>query len=289
MGRGLAASAQVNKDVWVIGGRTYWGIVGQVEKYSLDTNHTVVDSDWMMPTPVSNAGAASIGAKIYVVGGSTEDDGDDIPVANLQIFDTATLTWQTGPPLPKALMKCAVTSVGGKLYAFGGMVRAPTSVTKDAYVFDPAANAWGVVTSLPTATAFAAAAPTAAGKIWVMGGFSSSFITSQQRLVQEYDPAGNTWTQQRHLVRPRGGAAGLNHGGQVYCLRGTKYPPSPFSPAVYDGYADGEWYNLARGDWMPTIINYLGIFVAPPRSLPGKASTRLHPASTWIKSSSWVG
>ena len=63
LGRGLAASAQVNKDVWVIGGRTYWGIVGHVEKYSLDTNHTVIDSDWMMPTPVSNAGAASIGSQ----------------------------------------------------------------------------------------------------------------------------------------------------------------------------------------------------------------------------------
>ena len=63
LGRGLAASAQVNKDVWVMGGRTYWGNVGHVEKYSLDTNHTVVDSDWMMPTPVSNAGAASIGSQ----------------------------------------------------------------------------------------------------------------------------------------------------------------------------------------------------------------------------------
>ena len=130
MGRGLAASAQVNKDVWVIGGRTYWGIVAHVEKYSLDTNHSVADSDWMMPTPVSDAGAASIGTKIYVVGGSTEDDaGSDIPVANLQIFDTATLTWETGPPLPKALMKCAVTSVGGKLYAFGGMVKGTSSYT----------------------------------------------------------------------------------------------------------------------------------------------------------------
>ena len=72
LGRGLAASAQVNKDVWVMGGRTLWGIVGHVEKYSLDTNHTVIDSDWMMPTPVSNAGAANIGSKIYVVGGAAE-------------------------------------------------------------------------------------------------------------------------------------------------------------------------------------------------------------------------
>jgi subtilisin family serine protease/N-acetylneuraminic acid mutarotase len=271
MGRGLAASAQVNKDVWVIGGRTYWGIVAHVEKYSLDTNHSVADSAWMMPTPVSNAGAASIGSKIYVVGGSTEDSlGKDNPVANLQIFDTAALTWDAGPPLPKALMQCAVTSVGGKLYAFGGLIKSGATTyaaVKDAYVFDPATNAWGVVTALPAATAYAAVAPTASGKVWVMGGFSGSTQVTQQGLVQEYDPTVDVWTQPRHLIRPRGGAAGINYGGQVYCLRGTKPPPSPFSATLYDGYADGEWYNLARGDWMPSIMSYLGIFVSPPNVL----------------------
>ena len=151
------------------------------------------------------------------------------------------------------------------------------------------ANAWGVVTPLPTATAYAAIAPTAAGKIWVMGGFSSSAMTSQQRIVQEYDPAANAWTQQRHLVRPRGGAAGINHGGQVYCLHGTKYPPSPFSSSVYDGYADGEWYNLARGYWMPSIMNYLGIFVAPPKVLDRKGLYTPSPGNTWIRSLSWGG
>jgi N-acetylneuraminic acid mutarotase len=222
----------------------------------------------MMPTPVSNAGAASIGSKIYIVGGATEDPTttNAIPVNNLQIFDTATRTWDTGPPLPKALMQCAVTSVGAKLYAFGGLIKSGSttySAVKDAYVFDPVANAWDDVTALPTATAYASIAPTASGKIWVMGGFTGSTQGTQQRLVQEYDPVADTWTQQRQLVRPRGGAAGINYGGQVYCLRGTKYAPSPFSSAVYDAYADGEWYNLARGYWMPSIMNYLGIFVAP--------------------------
>ena len=179
-------------------------------------------------------------------------------MANLQIFDTATLTWDAGPPLPKALMQCAVTSIGGKLYAFGGLIATSYAAVKDAYVFDTAANAWSGITVLPTATAYAAAAPTASGKIWVMGGFSTSSSTSQQKLVQEYDPATDAWTPQPHLVRPRGGAAGINYGGKVYCLRGTK----PYS-SYYDEYADGEWYNLAWGYWMPSIMNYLGICVAP--------------------------
>jgi subtilisin family serine protease len=274
MGRGLAASAQVNKDVWVIGGRTYWGIVGQVEKYSLDTNHTVVDSEWMMPMPVSNAGAASIGSKIYVVGGSTEDSlMKEIPVANLQIFDTASRTWQSGPPLPKAVMQCAVASLGNKLYAFGGLIKGTGTtytVIKDAYVFDPVANAWSVLAPLPTASAYAAVAPTVSGKIWIMGGFIGSILTSQQNLVQEYDLTTDTWTPQTHLFTPRGGAAGINYGGQVYCLQGTKYPPISPSTALYDAYSDGEWYNPARGYWMPSIMNYLGIFVAPTKVLDRK-------------------
>ncbi|MBU4231112.1 MAG: S8 family serine peptidase [Proteobacteria bacterium] len=266
LGRALAASAQIGNDVWVMGGRSYWGIVPHVEKYALDTNHAVIDSDWMMPTPVSNSGAASIGAKIYVVGGATEDASTNaIPVDNLQIFDTASLTWEAGPPLPKALMQCAVTSLNGKLYVFGGLIKSGATTyaaVTDTYVFDPATNAWSGIRVLPTATAYAAVAPTGSGKIWVMGGFSSSSTTSQQTLVQEYDPATNAWTPQRHLVRPRGGAAGINYGGQVYCLRGTK----PYSSYV-DKYADGEWYNLAWGYWMPSIMNYLGIYVSPPNVL----------------------
>jgi len=264
--RGLAASAQVGNDVWVIGGRTYWGIVPTVEKYSLATNHTVSDSDWLMPTPVSSAGAASIGSMIYVVGGATEDaSGNAVPMSNLQIFDTAAFTWQAGPPLPQPLMECAVTSIGAKLYAFGGLKSTGTNTyaaVTNAYVFDTVSNSWSSLATLPTATAYAAIAPTAAGKIWVMGGFSSSTLSTQQRLVQEYDPAANQWTPQIHLVRPRGGAAGINHSGKVYCLRGSK--PYVQNTSVYDEYADGEWYNSAWGYWMPSIMNYLGTYVSPP-------------------------
>ena len=273
LGRGLAASAQVGNDVWIIGGLSYWGTVPQVERYSLETYHTVIDSNWMMPPglAVSNAGAAAIGSKIYVVGGATEDPaftGSFVPVANLQIFDTTSLTWTSGTPLPQALMQCAVTSRNGKLYVFGGLKATGTNsyaAVPTAYVFDPAANAWNTIASLPNATAYAGIAPTASGKFWVMGGFSSSSTTSQQRWVQEYDPATDQWTQQLHLVRPRGGAAGINYGGQVYCLRGNK--PSILSGGIYDEYADGEWYNLAWGYWMPSIMNYLGIWVSPPNVL----------------------
>ncbi|MCX5890342.1 MAG: S8 family serine peptidase [Deltaproteobacteria bacterium] len=271
LARGLAAGAQVGRNVWIIGGRTYWGIVGHVEMYSLDTYRAVSDSNWMMPTPVSNAGAASIGTKIYVVGGATEDPTttNAIPVANLQIFDTTTRTWETNPlltpPLPKALMQCAVTSIGSNLYAFGGLKLTGTSTytaVTDAYVYDTVAHAWSSLAVLPTAVAYAAATPNGSGKIWVMGGSSTSLQGSQLRTVQEYDPSKNLWTPQLHLVRPRGGAAGINFAGKVYCLRGSK----GYQNTNFDEYADGEWYNPdpAWGYWMPSIMNYLGIYPTLP-------------------------
>ena len=245
-----------------------------MERYSLDTYHTVIDSNWMMPPglAVSNAGAAAIGSKIYVVGGATEDPaftGSFVPVANLQIFDTTSLTWTSGTPLPQALMQCAVTSRNGKLYVFGGLKATGTNsyaAVPRRLRLRPGGQRLECHSQLcPPPPLMPPIAPTASGKFWVMGGFSSSSTTSQQRWVQEYDPATDQWTQQLHLVRPRGGAAGINYGGQVYCLRGTK--PSILSGGIYDEYADGEWYNLAWGYWMPSIMNYLGIWVSPPNVL----------------------
>ncbi len=262
LARGLAAGAQLGRDTWILGGRTYWGIVPQVEKYSLDTNQSVIDSNWAMPLAVSNAGAAAIGSKIYVVGGAVEDTAyNAIPVSNLQIFDTVSQTWETGPSLPKAIMQGAVASLGNKLYVFGGVTKTTSYiVVKDTYVYDTVANAWGAVASLPTAIAYAAAVPNSSGKIWVMGGFSGYATNTQQRIVQKYDPATDSWSTPSHLVRPRGGAAGISYGGKVYCLRGSQ----PYQSNTYDVYADGEWFDPSRGYWMPSILRYLGIYPPDP-------------------------
>jgi hypothetical protein len=98
--------------------------------------------------------------------GAEDASGNAIPVANLQIFDTTTRTWETNPlltpPLPKALMQCAVTSIGTNLYAFGGLKSTGTNTyaaVTDAYAFDTVANAWSSLAVLPTAVAYAAAAP----------------------------------------------------------------------------------------------------------------------------------
>ena len=275
LGRGLAASAQVGNDVWIIGGRSYWGTVPQVERYSLDTYHTVIDSNWMMPPglAVSNAGAAAIGSKIYVVGGATEDPaftGSFVPVANLQIFDTTSLTWTSGTPLPQALMQCAVTSRNGKLYVFGGLVKGHRHqfLCRGSHRLRlrPGGQRLEYRSQFAQRHRLCRDRPHRFGKVLGHGRLQQFQPRPRSRDGSRNTiPPRTTWTQQLHLVRPRGGAAGINYGGQVYCLRGNK--PSILSGGIYDEYADGEWYNLAWGYWMPSIMNYLGIWVSPPNVL----------------------
>jgi subtilisin family serine protease len=257
--RGHAAGAQVGSDFYVMGGNCCYGLTGHVEKFSLATKHTVIDSDWMMPTPVSNAGAAAIGNRIYVVGGLA----NGVLVDKVQILDTTNMTWSTGPPLPKPLMQTAVASLNGKLYVLGGLDKITSSALalNTTYVHDPANSTtpWEAGASMLQPAAYAAAAPYGTAKIWVMGGFTKNALGTQQRTVQEYDPGKDKWTERAHLVRPRAGAGGVNNSTKVYCLHGTVVPPTATSK--YDGYDDGEWYNPTLGYWMPSIVRYFGPYV----------------------------
>ncbi len=259
--RGFAAGTTVGRNFYVIGGNTSYGLTGHVERYSMYTQRTFIDSNWMMPVPVSNAGTAAIGSKIYVVGGL---DKDNLLVNNLQILDTTTMTWSTGPPLPKPLMQLAVTSYSGKLYVFGGLDKttAGAAALNTVYVFDPAdvTTPWSARASMLQAAAYAAATLNGNNKIWVMGGFSKNTFGTQIRTVQEYDPANDKWQEKLHLVRPRAGAGGINYGAKVFCLHGTVAPPPP-DFTKYDGYADGEWYYTYPGYWMPSLVRYVGPYV----------------------------
>lgn len=50
--------------------------------------------------------------------GGYQRDGGSVKTA--EIYDTATRTWPTGPPLPLAVNHATAASVGGVVYVFGG-------------------------------------------------------------------------------------------------------------------------------------------------------------------------
>ncbi|HZN24510.1 MAG TPA: hypothetical protein VFB75_09800, partial [Burkholderiales bacterium] len=109
------------------------GIAGDVRRYRAATNAWEDLPDQVnMPTPRQNAAAAVLGSKIYVIGGQ---DGTDQPREGrvVEIFDTATGAWSTGPLLPKRRRFPAAAVLDGTIYVIGGResnaVGAETSTT----------------------------------------------------------------------------------------------------------------------------------------------------------------
>lgn len=69
-----------------------------------------------MPTPRSFLGVATVGEKVYVVGG--EDTNGEID--SLEVYDATADTWISSTSLPAAVSTFGIGVVGGKLYVIGG-------------------------------------------------------------------------------------------------------------------------------------------------------------------------
>lgn len=265
LGHAWSASAKVGSDVWIVGGGTYWGQTGLVERYSLLTNHSVVASAWTMPQPVMSHGAAAIGTNIYVVGGfdsNTEEVHD-----TLQIFNTVTGVWSTGAPLPQPLYEPAVVALGdGRLYVFGGLneLRYPLNTT---YIYDPASDSWVTGAPMPVGRSLAAAIRYGStNRAWVLGGYSDT--------VFQYDAETGLWSVKPSMTTPRSGAAAAFFKNAPHILHGM----GESGPLVSgERFTAGSWRDdIAGGGGLYTsMAATLGanLYILGGRSSTGYSST----------------
>jgi subtilisin family serine protease len=219
LGHGWASSAQVGNDLFIMGGSTYWGQTGLVERCTLGTpTRCFMDSDWIMPVPLANTGAAASGGKIYVAGGMDWNTGGISDA--IQIFDISSETWSAGNPIPQPLIQPTVFERGGKIYVVGGFNAGDTTLNT-VYIYNPAANSWSTGAAKPTATAFAGSAPLGAtASALIMGGFSGPRCGDEQNVVEEYNTSTNIWTSRPAMNAARGGMGSLYYNGS-YALMGN--------------------------------------------------------------------
>lgn len=239
------------EQVWVFGGLTPYGTTALTERFDAVSETPYVDTRWLMPHAVHDAGSAQIDGRIYVVGGF---DADGIATAHLQIFDPASGSWSTGPDLPAALGEVAVAAGGGRLYVFGGTPQwqqQPTGaeIVATTYVYDPAARRWTQGAAMPVAAYGRAAVLAPAGDaIVVLGGYGEGAQPGTR--VDRYDFRNDRWTAGPALAAPRARAAPLVYRDAVYLLHGDG-APSPFGvPMGYRNgalYADGQWREAMSG------------------------------------------
>jgi hypothetical protein len=130
--------------------------------------------------------------KIYVIGGGT-GVGPDARIDQVWAFDSTTSTWTRKADVPAPGIGSnfgAAVELGGKIYAFGGVIGppGPITITRTLWRYDIAADTWSRGADLPVDN-FGAAVGAIGGKIYI--AYGSGFLTQ----TWQYDPATNTYTR----------------------------------------------------------------------------------------------
>jgi hypothetical protein len=146
--RGSSGVAVVGGDVYLVGGFR-GGAVDDVDVYrsATDTWERVAD----LPAARDHGGAQAIGAMIYTVGGRR--GGIESVERDLWRFDTARPAdgWVAVAPMPTARGGFALGVVRGQLVVVGGEGNdlVPSGVFAEAELYDPAADRWFALPSMP--------------------------------------------------------------------------------------------------------------------------------------------
>jgi protein-disulfide isomerase/N-acetylneuraminic acid mutarotase len=190
-----------------------------------------------MPTPRSEAPAASIEDKIYVVGGSP--GAMDV----VEAYDTNNETWTSSEmngssvlaPLPIGINHAAAASFDGNLYVVGGYLTGQVEVDH-LFIYDPIANEWSEGAPMSTPRA-ALTANFINGTLYVAGG--ANIDSSALDTLEAYHPVNNTWTQLDPMPTGRQHLTSTVVDGKLYVIGGRISGSTNFnSTEVFDPLSD---------------------------------------------------
>jgi N-acetylneuraminic acid mutarotase len=247
-------AASTNGRLYLIGGnrggRPQWPRV--VLEYDLAANRWT--SKKQVPFPGDHMAAAESGGKIYVFGGQAEGAANK-PLNTAWEYDPAADSWKALAAMPSSRTAALAVTAGGKIYVIGGNTDAGLNVgANDAY--DPATNRWESRRPMPTARNHSAGGAVG-GKVYVIGGRLAApniggFLSSNTDIVEEYDPATDTWRPMTKMPTPRSGHGWTTFQGRIYVAGGEGR--DSHMDAVY---RDVEVFDPAVNDWyklpgMPT-------------------------------------
>jgi Kelch motif protein len=202
-------------DLYVVGGFSNGEPTSGLWRYS------PLEGEWTELESMSEArgahGAAVIGDRLYVVGGTREAEGV-APTATMEVYDFNTGEWSNGPDAPTARHHLGVAALDGKLYAVGG--RAVGNFALDTVErFDPASARWETLPPLPQG-AGGLAVTAANGELWAIAGGDDEleWITAA---TWAFDPERGEWRRAADTEVPRHGQAVATVDGRIYIFGGA--------------------------------------------------------------------
>ncbi|MFB0537678.1 MAG: kelch repeat-containing protein [Anaerolineae bacterium] len=222
---------------------------------------SAVEGTWTrkadMPTARLCPSTGVVDGKIYAIGGGRFITGPYL--STVEVYDPATDTWTRKADMPTARNGLAAAVVNGKIYVIGGDLSAGVSgATVEEY--DPATDTWTRKADMPTRRTFLCASAVN-GKIYAFGGIIAVQPPDPNwdtRLVEEYDPATDTWTKKTDIPTSRAGAGAAVVDGKIYVVGGVPgglHSPPVSTVEVYDPATD-TWTRKAS---MPTARSFLSL------------------------------
>ena len=126
-----------------------------------------------MPVPRNQFSCVTFDGKIYAIAGQFHHDSEQLDQARVDVYDPATDTWTSGPPLAKGHSHAEGSTFvhDGRIYMAGGHTTAPgesKQVDPDILALSPGGE-WEVVGTLPMPLSSPAAA-IIDGRFYVAGG-----------------------------------------------------------------------------------------------------------------------
>jgi N-acetylneuraminic acid mutarotase len=215
-----------NNKMYVIGGFGYMPFgnpPGLVYEYDAATDKWTKKKT--LPQRVHHQAQAVYNNKIYIFGGCKMGIFGTDAVTNVWEYDPTTDNYRAMAPIPGPRCSAVAATVGSKIYLIGGIEPFENGkgsrINGRNQVFDPVANTWGTsdLSPMPT-TRNHAFVGVVNNKIYVIGGRQAAGMipySSNTDVVEEYDPATNTWggvKQRMPTARSGGGYATYN--GKIY-------------------------------------------------------------------------
>ena len=192
-----------------------------------------------LPVDLDHAGAASVGGKIYVIGGFL-NFGQGILSSATYEYDPVGNTWTARTPMPLARASAATVELDGLIYVLGGVGPQPTVPL----VYDPTGDSWLQLAPMSEEREHLTAA--AVGDvIYVVGGRQNVF--QNVATLEAYTPATDSWQLLTPMPTARGGLAAAAIAGRVHVVGGEDLTPGGGT------FPEHEVYDPQTDSWLKAV------------------------------------
>ena len=144
-----------------------------------------------IPTVRGEAAVGVVNDKIYVIGGITFDGlGHYNTFSENEVYDPLLNQWESKTPLPTARYGTMFGVIDNKIYVIGGGFIDETHQkelfsTNEEY--NPEKGSWTTKTDMPT-TRYMGAGGVVNNKIYIIGGYNDTYLSTNEVYNPEYDP-----------------------------------------------------------------------------------------------------